>query len=97
MLRTLYFGAILVLAVAAISITSPVPPALAQAPAQTEPQSPPPSRVQKIKEKTKETWAQMKRRWSLQREKYADCTGKARQQKLSGHKQMEFLEDCMTH
>ncbi len=97
MLRTLFIGAILALAVAAISITSSVPPALAQAPAQTEPQSPPPSRVQKIKEKTKETWAQMKRRWSAQREKYADCLGKARQQKLSSRKNMDFLEDCMTH
>ncbi len=97
MLRTLFIGAILALSVAAISIPSALPPAWAQAPAQTEPQSPPPSRVQKIKEKTKETWAQMKRRWSLQREKYADCTGKARQQKLSGQKKMDFLEDCMTH
>jgi hypothetical protein len=53
------------------------------------------SRVQRLRERTKETWSQMKRRWSMQRERYASCRKEARAQRLAGRKTRKFLEDCM--
>lgn len=57
--------------------------------------APQPGRVQKFREKTKESWAQMKRRWGLQREKYAACRKEARAKRLAGAKTRKFLEECM--
>jgi hypothetical protein len=52
-------------------------------------------RLERLKERTTETWAQMKRRWSLQREKYAACRKEARHRRLAGRKTRKFLEGCM--
>lgn len=57
--------------------------------------SPQPGRIERLKERTKESWAQMKKRWSLQRERYAACRKEARQQRLAGRKTRKFLEECM--
>jgi hypothetical protein len=54
-----------------------------------------PGRVQKLRERTKESWSQMKRRWSTQREKYSACRKEARAKRLVGSKTRQFLEDCM--
>ncbi|HVX99071.1 MAG TPA: hypothetical protein VHA55_04695 [Pseudorhodoplanes sp.] len=58
--------------------------------------APAPGRLEKLRLRTKETWAQMKRRWSLQREKYAACRKEARQRRLAGRKTRKFLEECMS-
>ncbi len=59
--------------------------------------TPAPGRIQKLKERTKESWAQMKHRWSMQREKWTSCRDAARKQRLAGRKTRQFLEDCMNH
>jgi hypothetical protein len=91
--------AIVVIAAAAIVAVGPVPAAAApmQMAQASQPAGPAqPGRAQRFREKTKESWAQMKRRWSMQREKYAACRKEARGQRLVGQKTRHFLEECMT-
>ena len=45
--------------------------AQATAPARAEPAKP--GKVSKVKEKSKETWADMKTRWAKQKDRWADC------------------------
>jgi len=96
MLRWMFVVTSLALAVLAHSGSAPVraqtPPA---AQVQSNPSTSAPGRLERLKERTKETWAQMKKRWSLQREKYAACRNEARKQRLAGRKTRKFLEDCM--
>ncbi len=49
-----------------------------------------------LQQRTKENWTQMKRRFSLQREKYAACRKEARSQRLKGQKTRAFLKQCMS-
>jgi hypothetical protein len=81
------------LAPAELTTAAAAPTQLAQA---TQPAPGQPGRVQKLRERTKESWSQMKRRWSLQREKYSTCRKEARAKRLVGSKTRQFLEDCMS-
>lgn len=73
-------------------------PASAIAPGQTQYLRVAPSSGQApgVRERAKESWTQLKRRWSLQREKYAACRKEARAQRLVGHKTRAFLKECMS-
>lgn len=98
MRRHAFAVSILVLALAGMNApvaagAQPVSIALVQS---AQGSAPAPGRLEKLRVRTKETWAQMKRRWSLQREKYAACRKEARQRRLAGRKTRKFLEDCMS-
>lgn len=56
----------------------------------------PQSRLEIVRKKTKETFAQMQRRWSAtQRDKWRECRKQAKPLRRAGHRTRQFLEDCM--
>ena len=61
--------------------------------ATTEPAKP--GTVSKVKEKSKETWADMKVRWAKQKDRWADCQKQEKAEKRGRTASREFLEDCM--
>jgi len=68
--------------------------ALAQAPTATaEPANP--GKVSKVKEKSKETWADMKVRWAKQKDRWADCQKQEKAEKRGRTASRDFLENCM--
>ena len=68
--------------------------AQATAPAATaEPAKP--GAVSKVKEKSKETWADMKTRWAIQKDRWADCQAREKAEKRGRTASRAFLEDCM--
>ena len=94
-LSSLAVALVFVLSLANVSsFVAPVSPAAAQT--QNTPPPPAPSRMQRVKAKTKETWEQMKARWAAQRERSRDCRQQARAQRLHGRKVRKFLDECMS-
>ena len=70
--------------------------ALAQATAPTATDEPAkPGKVSKVKEKSKETWADMKVRWAKQKDRWADCQKQEKAEKRGRTASRDFLENCM--
>lgn len=93
--RSFVFALAVVVSAAAWAESIPAAAAPVQLAQANQPAPVQPGRMQKFRERTKESWSQMKRRWSTQREKYAACRKEARAQRLAGLKTRHFLEDCM--
>ena len=54
-----------------------------------------PGTVSKVKEKSKETWADMKVRWAKQKDRWADCQAREKAERRSRTASRDFLENCM--
>ncbi len=96
MLRAALVGLLLVTLMPAAPFGS-TPGARAQAISRTEPSpdSRPPSRMQKISKRTKETLAQLKLKLTVHQQRWLECRREARVQRIAGRKTRKFLDACM--
>jgi hypothetical protein len=81
------------LAAAALFCLATLGPALAQT---TAPAPTTSSKIDDASKWTTKQWNHAKAEWAKEKQKWADCQKKSKDQKLTGRKSWSFLASCMT-